>query len=214
MLWMLDAVWHMEREPNRRTVLWVVASLLAVHAMYFNAVLLLALGASGAAVAACRRSWKPVLAVGGVGLIAALSMLPYYDPISRQYKWNAIVKFTVGLPQIMGKFTKRCSTSGSFMLYVWCGLFVLAVAACGYRFARRDQGHPTEESVAAAFVGVGLVAGLACYFGFILSSRLLTWQWYYIGLIGFLGVLLDHATGLLVRKAWMGRVAGAWRSFS
>ena len=207
LLWMLAAVWEMVREPNRRTVLLgLAASLLAVHSMYFNAVLLLALGISGAAVSLCRGSWKPVLAVGGVGLLAALSMLPYFDPISRQYKWNAIVKFTVGLPQLLGKFVDALTTYGDFMIYVWGALLVLVLVACGYSFARTVRGPRAGWNVAAVFVGVGLIAGLACYFGFVLSSRLVTWRWYYVGLISFLGVLLDHGLGLLVQKAWIGRV--------
>ena len=104
MFMMIGAVSSLIWRPTRFRILFgLIASLLAVHSMYFNTVVLLTLGAGGAVVSLRRRDYRPVAAVVSIGLLAALSLLAYLDPLARQYKWNAIIKYRVNFAFIMSK---------------------------------------------------------------------------------------------------------------
>src|SRR5207248_7136328 len=63
------------------TVRWIglttIVAVAAVHAVYYNAVLLFALCAAGFFVSARERNWRSGFAVLGIGGIAAISLLPY-----------------------------------------------------------------------------------------------------------------------------------------
>ena len=225
---MIVAVRRYVMAPGRpRAIVAGVAAVLAVNAMYFSAVLLLAVGVAGMIVHARRRAWRPVLVLAGIGLAAAASLLPYIDPLSRQYRWNSFVKYEVDLPWFWEQFTKAATASGDFMLWVWMGLAVLIAAGCikgvacsrgrlrehvsastrEHAQANSGLGMPPgtgglHEDAAtldlALFTGLSGVLGVAAYVGFLVTSRLPTQPWYYIGIMAFLAVTADAAAHVLV----------------
>jgi hypothetical protein len=208
LLLMLGAVWRLVEQPTRRRFLLALAvAMLAVQAMYFNAVLLLALGAGSAAVSLRRRTWKPVAAVVAIGLIAAVSLLPYLDPLSRAKHWNDIQKGDYTFLFILGRFADAVSAAGSWMFWVWGGLLALTLAACCYRLVRSAPAETGKEKDAAVFLGASMLCGTVLYAGVLLSARVPTQDWYYLAIMGFLAVVIEAAVHLLVRRSRNGRIA-------
>ena len=206
-LFMLGAVWRVVREPTpKRIGLGLVAAVLAVQCMYFNAVLLLALGAGGIAVSLRRRDWKPGVAVIGIGMVAACSVTPFYfGPLTRQFQWYTMIQAPAGVPWLFGQFKAGVTSYGDFMIWVWLGLFAISLMACGYRLMKNDANEPSGQKDAAIFLAVILVLGPLFYFAFIYHSRFPSRPWYYLGLLAFLAVACDCSLQLLVGANRIGR---------
>ena len=196
MLVMVAAVWRAVEtgsQPGLTAAMWrraglaLVAALLAVHCLYFNALILLALGVGGLAVSIHRRDWKPVATVTAIGVIAAVTMLPYVNPLSRKREWDAIAQSPTDLAGLFGQFGEAASSYGSFMIWVWLAFVAASLAACVYRFFFPRTTGPAASKDAALFLGALLLCGPVFYFGFILASRVPSRPWYYIGADGLAG---------------------------
>ena len=96
-----------------------------MHTLYFNAVVLLA-GAASAVVGIRRRDWKPVLAVGGIGIVSAASLIPYADPLSRENLWIMVIKYQITPAGIMGKVIESIDTS-AFGIWSWSAMTIVVV---------------------------------------------------------------------------------------
>ncbi len=219
LLLMYAQVWKAASEPSvRHFVLGLITALLAVHAMYFNAVVLLALGAASAAIGLRRRTWRPVLAVAAIGLLAAVSLLPYADPLARQKRWHDIIGYDVSASFIAQKISESMNTAGAFAVWVWLGVAVLAVAAAIYTAVRMAFGRGNGRYDAGLYAGSVIIAGSAGYAAFIFATRQPTNIWYYMPLMAFLAVSFDavfesralaHPIARAVRLAGAVRAAGA-----
>ena len=156
MLLTLLAVWSVvERLTWRRAAVAAALAILSVHFLYYNAVMLFAVGAGAMAVAVRRRKWRTFLAVAGIGAAAALSLIPYLDTMRRIDSWNIIFKGTVSLDWVLGRLAEAVGLAGDFAVWVWLAAALLAVAACTYRLARpaEDASHGSAESSAESRAG-------------------------------------------------------------
>ena len=190
--------------------------------MYFNAVILLTLGAASAAISLRRRSWKPVLIVAGIGIAVAVSLLPYAETMSRQNQWSAISKCPLTLPWIAGKFAESVNTAGGFMVWIWLAVFIMAAVACGYTLVRRAQlpspagrtrpngrgagGEGGARLDAGIYAGTSLAVGAIAYTAFIYSVGVPTNIWYYMPLMGLLALSFDVAFEASAAAHGVGRV--------
>ena len=206
MLFLFGAFWRMVESPTRgRTGLALFAALVAVQSMYFNAVLLLAMGAGGAAVALWRRDWRLLAIIAGIGIAAGISLLPYYDPLSRQYRWNAVVKMRVGVVHLFGVFSQAITVYGNFMFWVWMVLPLIVVFACGWHFKRTRSLPAAPCRELAVYLPLLMFVGPLCYLYLLVKSDLPTQIWYYIGIMAFLAVVFDVGVDLLIAGHWIGR---------
>jgi len=213
LLLMYAAIWRVAIEPTARNVaIGLVAALLAVQSMYFNAVVLLALGAASAAISLRRRTWKPVLAVTGIGLAAAISLLPYADPLSRQAEWHDILSYTVSFSKIAATCIESVNASGGFSIWVWSATTVAVVAAVFYAATRHFGRLAGGDYDGGIFAAVMIVAGILAYLVFVFATKHPTNVWYYMPLLAFLAVSFDAVfeTGLMAhRTGWIARLVAA-----
>jgi hypothetical protein len=204
---MYAAIWRVIREPGaKRIAIGLLAALFAVHCTYFNAVILLSLGAASAATSVRRRTWKPVLAVAGIGITAAISLLPYADPLSRQAEYSEIIKYRINFPWIAEKFADALNTSGRFMVWIWLALFVVSAAACACNLVRRRDRMDDAGFDAGIYAGVSMVTGVAGFIAFIFSARQPTNIWYYMPLMALLAMGFDIACESSVLALRAGRI--------
>ena len=206
LLLMYAQVWKAAAAPTVWNLVWsVLAAVLAVQSMYFNAVILLALGAASPAIALRRRTWKPILATGGIGLVAAISLLPFAGSITRHNEWREIMHFDMTFSWLAQRVCDATNTAGAFAIWVWLGLTVLAVAAAAYTAARfaRDR----REYDAGIFAGTAVVAGIAIYTAFIFRVGQRTNMWYYLPLMAVLAVSFDAVVEASVLADRRGRIA-------
>lgn len=208
MLLMVPAVWALSQQPTRgRALVALGLALLGVQSMHFNAVILFAVGLGAVAVSWQQR--RPAIAaqVIGVGLVAAVSILPYLDPIRRQARWRSIVLYPTSLRWLFGRFTQVVTDYGDGMFWVWMLLLVAAPVVCVYRLRRPAPDDGAQGRARALFMGLALVLGSGGYALFLLGSQLATQRWYYVGILGFLALGLDVVIDLLVRASPAARIA-------
>ncbi|HOX56837.1 MAG TPA: hypothetical protein P5205_18810 [Candidatus Paceibacterota bacterium] len=205
MLLTLGQIWALINQPNRqRFLLASLLAVLSVHCLYQNAILLAA--ACGAAGVVCLLRKKPRTAglAMAVGLVAAVSLLPYashFTQFSNAYK----VLRTGFNAQIV--WSSLSSGIGSPLLWerwIWLGLLVM-VGALG--IASLDHGSRTRRVTAADLTLFGAAATGIAVFGFFLFlglAQLPTQPWYYLPLLTFVAMCMDAALAqwLARRPAW------------
>lgn len=207
MLFTLTSIWRMVDQPRLgRIAMALVATVLSVHTLYYNSVILFAVGMGGVAVGLHRRARRTVVVMLGIGALAAVSMLPYLVTMLRMKRWTGLVKVPIDIPWIAAKFYEAVAGSGEFVIWLWGSLFVLALGVCCWRaLSSGASGSQTDKDL-ARFLGTAVVIGVVCYAWFLKVLGYPTQPWYYVTLMGFLAVSFDAAIHLAVRDSGWWRV--------
>jgi Dolichyl-phosphate-mannose-protein mannosyltransferase len=194
-------LWEAVDAPTPRHLgLAMLAALVAVQCLYFNAVFILAACLGGAAVAFGRRSWKSASLVMGIGAACAISFLPYAGTIRDMRDWNMILRVDVDMTWIWRKLEEAFVSTGGWVLWVWIGAAALAVAAALRAQLRSAASALSErDRDAALYCGVVLVTGLLGYAVFLKNLGYFTQPWYYVTLMVLVAACLDAPIGLLAR---------------
>lgn len=201
MLLMLTAIWRLTQKPTMaRTLAALAISIMSVHCLYYNSILLFVGIVAGVSVCLRRNAWKTAGIIIGIGGGAALSLMPYVPMISRVQRWNILVKVPINVPWLGYKFYEAISPSGLLMIWVWIGLYVTSVLVCFDRFVKPDPEIHDHQKDLPLFVGVALLLGLIVYILFLRFLSYLTQPWYYLLLMAFLAVLFEAAIQLLVQS--------------
>jgi hypothetical protein len=209
--------------PTWRRVLAVLLPALgAVHCLIPTWPLLGALCVAAAIVLLYRREGRAPRRVReaawvlGIGLLAALSLLPYAGPLSRAREWNVVVRSPspVGIAEIWHGWTEIAGAPVAGVRWAWLVAAILALFGLAQAFGKLPAGPaaqpsespepsepapepatppgPERDRLLFALLAAGLAAG-ACF-------RFLTYlgydprPWYYLPLL----VLLASAFDLLV----------------
>jgi hypothetical protein len=194
-------VWSVASRPTRRNVIGAtLAAVLSVQALYYNAVLLLALCAGGTAVAMRHRRWGRIGLLFGVGVVAAISLLPYASAISGAAGWNDLVRLPdYDLARFWRKLSETIGSSGyHLMIAVWAGLFCVGTAV-GIVAQVRPQwlrATPEQQDLGLFCVTVSLV-GMPAYFVFLQILSYPTQPWYYLALLALIALGLEGLFSLL-----------------
>jgi hypothetical protein len=165
--------------------------------MYQNAFLLFAICAAGAVVALRDSRIKTAMAVVGIGVVAALSLVPYLPSIAASQSWGVIVRNEVPMTRLWDMLIDTLglgSVAGAWPWFVLAILTVwMGVAALRAR-ARKGEGRARSEL--ALFSATALVLGVAVYFAALKSTHLQTEPWYYVPLAVLIAPLLDAGATL------------------
>jgi hypothetical protein len=193
LLLMFGFVWSLSQGLEwRRFVIAMVTAVVAVHATYYNAVLLFALCAGGCFVALREQNWRAALAIVGVGAAAALSLLPYVPTFLHANDWNFLVQypFTIGL--MWKQLSEVIGSPFSIGIVIWSLLAFAALITAALAMFRvdLDPAIPQRRSV-ASFCGVSLLVGIVSYAGFLKLLNYHTIPWYYLSLVTFVAVCID-----------------------
>jgi uncharacterized membrane protein len=193
-------VWHAMRSPTpARVALAVFGSVLAVQTLFQNAVLLLAIGVACMIVAARRGLWRRALIVAGVGLVAALTLIPYIATARRLHQWDMIVQLPPTPARLWMQLTEAIGSTGRSMVAIWVALAVLAIVAAVAAQARRLSPSLTDDQRdLSLFGGVALVSGIVFYVAFLLLLKYCTRPWYYITLASFSALAIDAALSVFM----------------
>jgi len=182
---------------------WAVAAaacaVLGVHSIYSNAGLVGAIALAGAAAGVALRSPIRILASAGVGLAAALSLLPYLPAVRVARDWGVLMQAQgVDLPRIWVTFQGAASWDWG----LWVVLVVAGLAVALVRLGGGGSRTParTSERTQALYAGATLAIGVLAFIGFVLWSQLATKPWYYLPLMALGGASLDVLAGPLVRR--------------
>ncbi len=195
-------------QPNwPRTAAALLAALASVHLLFQNSVLLFSICAAAITISLTRRRWRAASMVLGIGLVAALSMLPYVGPLIEAQQWTILLKVPTTLPFLWSQLADTLASPLPFMTWVWHLLVVLAVVGVIGLIWKNPSSGLKEQPKDLLFICVlAMVIAIGAYYVFQEIRSWMTRPWHYLALIALVAVTLDCAIQFLAKTAWM-RVA-------
>lgn len=195
---MLGCLWrYLEGPSPRGWWLLLACSLIAVQTSFTNAFLLFAAFCGGGFVALRRRDGRLLGRLVLIGVLAALSMLPYWLFVyPRAAEWAEIVKTPYSLPAQLHAFAQALSAAGTVRLCVWPLLGIVSALLAAICLWRRDGGELSHGNDLACFLLANLVIGTTAFWAYMHSLSVVTQVWYYLPLLALLAVTVDCASVL------------------
>ena len=180
------------RPSRRRIGLAVLFAVLSVQCVFQNPVLLAALVGGAMAAALVEGQGRRALVPFGIGLAAALSLLPYFPLLLRVGEWRSLAHVPLSLDELAGRALAVFVASGPLVLAAWAAFFALAFAGGGLRL--RDRA--TAGSERGGLILLTLVAMLLSSVGLGLFLQRVghpTESWYFLGWIALLAACAELA---------------------
>jgi hypothetical protein len=205
----IGAIWQTAVKGRRKDwVIAVIVSLIAVHMLFYNAIVLFAACTAGAIVCWRLRLWKRLVGILGIGVVSAISMLPYLESIESAKRWNMIVHYPVDIERLWYKFTEAMVSTGSWMPELWVCLSIVAVMVACFMIMQKEGDFEEKQRQVVLFAGTLLVVGTIAYLVFLKALRYFMQPWYFVVLIAMAGTCLDaiFTTALQGRRRYLLRV--------
>jgi len=198
----MSLIWRFIEAPTlRRGLPAGLAAMLSVQTLYQNAFFLLTIGIAGAAVCLRRHQLRRAMAVLSIGLPAALSLLPYVNPMRQAQSWWIVSKTGVNF---MG-FLFRMADATGMLVGVWLVLVVIAaLLGMGCVLIKTSPNETRVQQDLLLFASIALVIGLTGFGFFVKLTGLPTQRWYYIPALGFAVVCCDVILPRIHQAARMG----------
>ena len=159
---------------------------------------MLALCVGAAAVGLRNGDRKQSTLILGIGIVAAISMLPYLDTVGRLNTWNQLLKMPIDTPCIASRFVEAAAPTLAHFIFIWFVPLTVTAISCAYFVISSGSETAKRQKDVAIFVSTGIVVGLVAYLLFLLSLSYMPRPWYYIVLIAFLATLVETAIQALV----------------
>lgn len=193
-------LWRFVESPTRfRFALAAIAVVCAVHALFYNSVLVLAFCSGAVAVCVRRRAWKKAALVVLIGALAAGSLAPYLLAMT---SWTSLIQadpYTLSI--FFGKIEAAVNVAGPLTFVLWCALIVSAMAAGAMTLFRRQQvGVSEHQRDVVLFGGTALIVGIGAYYAFLKILNYPTQPWYYLSLLTLAAVTVDAVLGSMLRS--------------
>lgn len=197
-------IWSVVESPAPLKVLAAAAvSALSVQCLYTNAVLLFAICLGGIAVALYNGMWKRAALVVGIGIAAALSLLPYLGMIRRSSEWSVLVQYPNTFKQSWEVLSRHSlGSAGALVFWLWCGLFLSGIFLAVYRVSSRSgAGASRRERDMAVFFTTAMVVSTAAFFLLFKFMKVTPHPWYFLSPMAIAAVSLDALFGM-DRRPW------------
>lgn len=190
--------WKVATAPSARMItLAALAALASAQALYHNAVVLFAIGLAGAAVAARNRHWRGALVILGIGVLAALSLLPYLEPIQRARSWDVVSMREFDLSIFWTRVFEAVSGAGQGAGWLWIILLFLASLIALIVQFRGSGSKENERRDLGLYSLLALLISVAASFAFLKFVGYPTQPWYYLPLMGLVAVAVEVSLGSL-----------------
>jgi len=205
-------LWRVVQSGRLRDFVFAcVAAVLSVQALYYNSVLLLAICAGAVVVSMRRRDVRRSFLVVGVGVVAAISMIPYAAVIERASEWTSVVQIPrYDFFKFWSKLYETLQPGGRWALMVWTTIFVVAFVAAAREVRDQKKGRVTEsQRDVAAFCATTMLVAALGVFVFLRVLSYETQAWYYLSLLAISAICIDGISGSLIRsdRARLARIA-------
>lgn len=198
-------IWRVVETPTRKGMtLALVFSVMSVHTIYYNSVLLFAICVAGAVVAFRRSARKGGITVLAIGLMAAITLLPYLPSMQAvRESQNVLENPRAGLPWFLDMLRQTLEVSGPQLSWIWLALGLGAlIFAITFLIQRRGAARNVDYD-RVLFATVALVVGVVGYFLFLKIVGYSTSYWYYIALLAFGAIGMEMIYSVLPdRTPW------------
>ena len=194
MLVTFGLVWALIRAPTWGRFLQAsVAGILSVQSLYQNAVLLLALCCAAGVVCVRRRQQRTIRVVLGVGLLAALSLLPYIQPVIQSQDWWVVSKTGLHPLVLWDNLSSALGAPLVWQKWVWIGALLLAIGVGTVSWGKKAGVPDSAASDMTLFAVTASLMGSVGFLAFLWMAQLPTQPWQYLPLVTFVAVCLDAA---------------------
>ncbi len=185
----IGLMWRFIEKANwPRGLLAGLAAVVSVQTLYQNAFFLLAISVAGSVVCLRQRQISKVAGILTIGLVAALSLVPYLKPIHDAQPWWVVSKTGINLAISLGRLSQLTDN----FLGIWIVVVVAAVFfGIGRPFIRGLQERPVEQPDLPLFGAMAMVLGATGFGVFIKLTGLPTQVWYYLPVLCFTAVCCD-----------------------
>lgn len=185
-------IWKLTTTPGHSWKIFAMATLVAVLSVqttYQNAFLLLAICLGGVVVAYTHQDWEKIWSIIAVGLIAALSLVPYEGFIRRANDWSSVGRPEYDPNAIWPVIHTTLGISGPIFILILIGL-----VACGILFffvlPSRNEISANRKDL-FNFSIVTLFTGSIGFLIFLQRIRLPPQTYYFIPLLAIVAVCLE-----------------------
>lgn len=204
LLFTIGLCWRAIEKPTAMRIAGAMLSGVAsVQCLFNNSCLVLVACLGLAVVALLRRSESRAALAVLLGVPAALSLLPYVEPLARARDWDMLVRGAVDIEMLCLKFWELLASAGWWVAAGWVVLILLALACSALGQLKVNHlGIQGDERHALAFSGFALLFGIVAYFTLLLAVGYPTQVWYYLVPAAFTALFLDLVFGTL-RQKWV-----------
>jgi hypothetical protein len=212
----LGFVWSASVAPTWRNIgLATLASILSVQCHYMYALLILAMCLSGMIVASRSGSSWRVVAILGIGMVAALSLLPYWHKLQEVNNWAVMLRKPLDFPAVWEAFEAALRSSEtlapaaatswiapgtleSLSWLSWRALWLVGIPMTVVSFLVRPRLSVQEEDVLLFCLTFLITAALASWV-FVKWAGMPPASRYFFGLMAVAAVGFDALSDVL---AW------------
>jgi hypothetical protein len=189
---MLALVWRLARNLTRvNAMLAALAAVLSVQCLYQNAFFVLTACCGGIVVCLMRRRYRGTLWILGVGLLAALSLVPYIQIVRRSQEWYALEKSGFTFAVAWNSVSSAIGFPIHAFSVVWVALSALALGAGLFAVRQWPQtAREADQRELALFAATSVLVGTATFVLFLKTADLPTQPWSYTPLMAFVALCL------------------------
>ena len=192
-----------------RTARWVallLVVLLAMHTLFYNALLIAAVLGLLTLLCVVRRRWAGCGWLVGIGLFSAGSMSIYAPAIRGASRWNPLVMGPIDFHWLLNTMANTLGEGGWMLPYIFAtvviGTLLLAMVVFVIR-GRVGLALSAESADTLLFVCGLLVLSFVIQMTFLLRLNYFTAPWYYVTLILVLSLCADVVLGVVPQPAWL-----------
>lgn len=169
-----------------------VVAVLAVQTLYTNALFLAAICGACLWIAWRRRSAAMATRVVGIGLLAALSLLPHLPNLQRSQSWLMVMKAPVSPGTIGAHLLEALAASGIWSVALWIGLVGFVVWQEMHRWQNRKLPGVDARHREVTLFTIGTF-GLATtmFLVFLQVFQVYPRTWYFVSIMALGGLAVD-----------------------
>lgn len=183
--------------PDRRSVLFaLLAAVASVHLLLHNAALLAGLGLAAAIVGVLRRRFRLTVAALGIGVAAAVTLLPYAGPLASARDWRVLLVQEVSPREVLAKLAEVMGTTFPWMVWVWGGAVVVALVWWA-KDLKDIRDVKDGEADARLFRLLAIPAALGGEMAFLIALGYSPRIWYLLPVLALVASALDGLLGAL-----------------
>jgi hypothetical protein len=209
LLFTFRSFWRLVDSPSspgyRKIVSSALLAVLSVQCLYYNSVLLFAICAGAIAVAIRIRAWRTIGIILVIGLIAAISLLPYLPMIRRMHEWTFLVNYPIDLAWLWRRVCEVTGSPDPIGIWLWAGLCVVVfLLTVGLAWRR-------SVAVPVLYAGVTCLVAIPAYAVFLRVLSYYTQPWYYITLTILVASTFDIIFGAWDEQATISKILRSLR---
>lgn len=194
-------IWMVTYSPSiLRIIFATTTAILSVQCFFQNAYLLLAICLGGIAVTLVNKMWRRSLLLVGIGLVAALSLLPYLEVIKKAQDWAPLAQNPSSLRTFLGTLLQAFGFSRipnlfsfpNIVFIFWIEFVFIGIAISFYTsFFKSKEKISNHRRDSALYSIISMATGMIELIIFMRRTGIITQPWHFLPGVALVAVSLD-----------------------